>query len=146
MFAEFYVSLVLLPILKVWADPIVARGNVKSEILHYSKSIVAIVSHLQQDTLIKHKMKVVELVSTHRICKCKCFYIYLKVFPIQIAKGLPNHLSSTDPRSVFLAKFICDFLTQTMKVSRVFCLIIFCTGGKCYKGIKQCTFENVLVV
>ncbi len=63
--SEFYVSLVLLPILKLWADPIVARGYVKSEILHYSKSIVAIVSHVQKDTLIKHKMKIIELVCIH---------------------------------------------------------------------------------
>jgi len=51
-----------LPILKIWADPIVAKGYVKSEVLHYSRSIVAIISHVQEVSLAQYKMKIVEMV------------------------------------------------------------------------------------
>jgi hypothetical protein len=35
----------------------------------------------------------------------------------QIARGLPNHFSSTNPRTVELAKFLCELITETMKVA-----------------------------
>ena len=38
------------------------------------------------------------------------------IFVPQIARGLPNHFSSTDPRTVELAKFLCEFLTETIKL------------------------------
>jgi len=34
----------------------------------------------------------------------------------KIARGLPNHFSSSDPRTVELAKFLCELITETMKL------------------------------
>ena len=33
-----------------------------------------------------------------------------------VAQGLPNHFSSTDHRSIQLAKFFCEILTESLKL------------------------------
>lgn len=90
-----FVQNVFVPVLTLWSDPIISRARVKEEVLHYSKLIVVIFSHIKNENLSSFKSIIIQ----------------------QIVRGMPNHFSSTDPRTVILAKYICEFITETFKLS-----------------------------
>ena len=59
---ENFVQNVLLPVLALWADPVIARAHVKAEVVHYSKLIVIIFSHLSKEAVLKFQFSIVEKV------------------------------------------------------------------------------------
>jgi hypothetical protein len=84
----------LLKCLDLWSDKVIARAHVSYEIVHYTKISFIVFYHILPETLAgKAQMGVVE----------------------RLVKGLPNHFNSTDPRTVNLAKFFSQLITDTMK-------------------------------
>ena len=79
--------------LKIWGDPIIARGYVQREVVQCTKLALALLSHCDPDSIVASEMDVAELLVT----------------------GLPNHFNSTDGRIVQLAKFFSEVVTETMK-------------------------------
>ena len=59
---EVFVQHVLLPVMALWADPVIARAYVKAEVVHYCKLIVIIFSHLSSQTVLRFQMDIVEKV------------------------------------------------------------------------------------
>ena len=86
---------VLIKVMQAWSDPIIAKAHVSAEIIHYTQLIFVLFYHLvnNRPILQKYQQKIVE----------------------HIAKGLPNHLNSTDFRTISLAKFLCDMITESLK-------------------------------
>ena len=82
----------LLRSMELWGDPVIARGHVTGEIVHYTKICFLIFYHLEAVTL-SGRLGLAE----------------------RLSAGLPNHFNSTDPRTVILAKFFFQLLTETMK-------------------------------
>lgn len=80
--------------LSLWSDPIISKAYVYKEVIHYTKLSTLIFSHLAGETVLKIQDNIISL----------------------ITQGLPNHFSSTDPRSITLAKFFCELLTESLKV------------------------------
>ena len=86
--------MVLLRCMELWGDPVIARGHVTEEIVHYTKICFIIFYHLEPSTLSgKGQLPLAERLSV----------------------GLPNHFNSTDPRTVVLAKFFFQLLTETIR-------------------------------
>ena len=59
---EIFVQNVLLPVMALWADPVIARAHVKAEVVHYSKLAVIIFSHLSRETVLRFQIAIVEKV------------------------------------------------------------------------------------
>ena len=59
---EIFVPNVLLPVMALWADPVIARAYVKAEVVHYSKLIVIIFSHLSSETVLRFQIAIVDKV------------------------------------------------------------------------------------
>ena len=85
----------LIKVMQAWADPIIARAHVTAEIIHYTHLVFTLFYHLANNKTIlqKYQQQIVE----------------------QVAKGLPNHLNSTDFRTISLAKMICELITKSLK-------------------------------
>lgn len=84
----------LLRSMELWGDPVIAKGHVTDEIVHYTKVCFIILYHLEPSTLSgKGQLALAE----------------------RLSAGLPNHFNSTDPRTVVLAKFFFQLLTETIK-------------------------------
>ena len=84
----------LLKCMELWGDPVIAKGHVTEEIVHYTKVCFIIFYHLEPSTLSgKGQLSLAE----------------------RLSAGLPNHFNSTDPRTVILAKFFFQLLTETIK-------------------------------
>ena len=84
----------LLRSMELWGDPVIARSHVTEEIVHYTKVCFILFYHLEPDTFSgKGQLPLAE----------------------RLSAGLPNHFNSTDPRTVILAKFFFQLLTETMK-------------------------------
>ncbi len=58
----FLLQKVFLPVLTLWADPVIARAHVKAEVVHYSKLIFLIFSHLSKETVQRFQIPIVEQV------------------------------------------------------------------------------------
>ena len=89
------IGVVLIKVMQAWADPVIARAHVSSEIIHYTHLVFVLFYHLVSNKHLVHQyqQKIVE----------------------HIAKGLPNHLNSTDFRTVSLAKMMCELITESLK-------------------------------
>jgi hypothetical protein len=48
----------------LWSDPVIARAHVKAEVVHYSKLIFVIFSHLSKETIGRFQLVIVEQVRT----------------------------------------------------------------------------------
>ena len=85
----------LIKVMNAWADPIIAKAHVTAEIIHYTHLVFSLFYHLasSKTILLSYQQQIVE----------------------QIAKGLPNHLNSTDFRTISLAKMICELMTESLK-------------------------------
>ncbi len=81
-------------VLTLWSDPVVAKGYVFGEVLHYTKLSVMFFSHLSPSQSLEMQEDLIRFV----------------------AQGLPNHFSSSDHRSIQLAKFFCELLTESLKL------------------------------
>jgi len=92
MDTDNYIKL-FIQVLRLWADPVIAKAHVAQEVLHFSRLLFMSFVHLDENEVVKNKMSIVE----------------------QLGKGLPNHFNSTDYRTVKLAQMICDLLTETLK-------------------------------
>ncbi len=79
--------------LRLWGDPVIARAHVSREVIRYSKLVLLLLSHTPVEDLSKVQSGLVGL----------------------LARGLPNHFSSSDGRTVELAKTIGEILTETFK-------------------------------
>ena len=79
--------------LEYWSDPVIARGFVRREIVHYTKLCLTLFAHCDPKVVLTSQMRLVEL----------------------LVRGLPNHYNSTDPRTVTLAKFFSQILTESIK-------------------------------
>ena len=90
------IGTMLIKVMQAWADPIIARAHVTAEIIHYTHLVFVLFYHLASDKNIlqKYQNQIVE----------------------QLAKGLPNHLNSTDYRTISLAKMMCELVTESLKV------------------------------
>ena len=86
---------VLITVMQAWADPIIARAHVSAEIIHYTHLVFTLFYHLvsRKHLVQKYQQQIVE----------------------QIAKGLPNHLNSTDFRTISLAKMIVEMITESLR-------------------------------
>ena len=84
---------VLVPVMRLWADPVIAKAHVSKEVVHFTKLLFLTFVHCKREEVLEHKQKIIE----------------------QMAEGLPNHFNSTDYRTVNLAKMMCDLLTETLK-------------------------------
>ena len=89
------IGAMLIKVMQAWADPIIARAHVTAEIIHYTHLVFVLFYHLasNKNILQKYQNKIVE----------------------QLAKGLPNHLNSTDYRTISLAKMMCELITESLK-------------------------------
>lgn len=86
---------ILINVLQAWADPIIARAHVFAEVVHYAHLIFVLFYHL--------------------VSNRSGLQIYQQRIVEYIAKGLPNHLNSSDFRTVSLAKLICEMVTESLK-------------------------------
>lgn len=84
----------LVKTLSMWSDPVISRAHVSQEVIHYTKLSFVLLTHVPQQTCLAYKMQITE----------------------QMVRGLPNHFNSTDPRTVQLAKFFCEIVTETLKL------------------------------
>ncbi|CAB4055873.1 unnamed protein product [Lepeophtheirus salmonis] len=83
----------LLMFLKLWSDPVIAKADVSTEILYYTRAIFISFFHIPNDVLKKRYLEISKL----------------------LAEGLPHHFSSSDGRTLKLAKFLSDFMIFTLK-------------------------------
>ena len=80
-------------IMTLWADPVIAKAHVTNEVIHYTNLILQIFCHMEEGHALKNQTKI----------------------SLQLAKGLPNHFNSVDFRTVGLAKFLCEILTESLQ-------------------------------
>ena len=80
--------------LTLWSDPIISKAYVYHEVIHYTKLSLLFFSHLSAAESLNGQDSIIKFV----------------------AQGLPNHFSSTDHRSIQLAKFFCEILTESLKL------------------------------
>ncbi len=79
--------------LRLWGDPVIARGYVAREVVHYARVGLALFLHMHRDVVRDNEMRLVEM----------------------LAKGLPNHFDSSDGRTVVLAKLFSELVTGTLR-------------------------------
>ena len=91
-------GIILIKIMQAWADPIIAKAHVFAEIVHYTQLVFVIFYHFLENK--------------------QCVQNYQQKVVEQIAKGLPNHLNSTDFRTITLAKMMCEIITESLKFCR----------------------------
>ena len=77
----------------LWSDPVIAKAYIYDEVIHYTKLSIFIFAHLSPEQALASQDMLIRLVG----------------------QGLPNHFSSTDPRSIQLAKFFCEVITESLK-------------------------------
>ena len=77
----------------LWADPVIAKAYVHQEVIHYTQISLLIFSHMNPKVVLDHQDQLIKW----------------------ITKGLPNHFTSTDHRSIQLAKYFCEIVTETLK-------------------------------
>ena len=80
--------------LALWADPVIAKAYVYREVIHFTKISLLVFAHLSPESTLESQDKCIRL----------------------ITQGLPHHFSSTDHRSIQLAKFFCEVITETLKI------------------------------
>ena len=80
--------------LALWADPVIAKAYVYREVIHFTKISLLIFAHLTPESSLESQDRCIRL----------------------ITQGLPHHFSSTDHRSIQLAKFFCEVITETLKI------------------------------
>ena len=78
----------------LWSDPVIAKAYVYQEVIHFTKLSLFIFTHLNPKSVTKNQDMLIRLVG----------------------QGLPNHFASTDPRSIHLAKFFCEIITESLKL------------------------------
>jgi hypothetical protein len=57
----------------LWSDPVIARAHVKAEVVHYSKLIFVILSHLSKETIGRFQLVIVEQVRTTELLVLRHF-------------------------------------------------------------------------
>ena len=77
----------------LWADPVIAKAYVHQEVIYYTQISLLIFSHMNPKVVLDHQDQLIKW----------------------ITKGLPNHFTSTDHRSIQLAKYFCEIVTETLK-------------------------------
>ncbi len=79
--------------LDLWGDPVISRGHVVQEIIHYTKVAFVTFTHVAPSELSPAiRGRIVE----------------------RLVKGTPNHFNSSDPRTVVLAQFLCRLVTDSL--------------------------------
>jgi len=71
-----FVKKVFLPVLALWADPVIARAYVKSEVVHYSKLIFIVFTHLSEEVVSRFQSAIVEGVGCCVLESTPIFSIY----------------------------------------------------------------------
>ena len=93
-FSEEILKNLLKQAMSLWSDPIIAKAYVYKEVIHYTKLCLFFFTHLSPKMAQSMQDDIIRFV----------------------AQGLPNHFSSTDHRSIQLAKFFCETLTESLKL------------------------------
>jgi len=93
-FDEEIVKNLLKQTMSLWSDPIIAKAYVYKEVIHYTKLCLVLFANLSPKVALSMQDDIMKFV----------------------AQGLPNHFSSTDHRSIQLAKFFCEILTESLKL------------------------------
>ena len=81
--------------LALWADPVIAKAYVYREVIHFTKISLLTFAHTSPELTLQNQDKCIRL----------------------ITQGLPHHFSSTDHRSIQLAKYFCEVITETLKIN-----------------------------
>jgi len=79
--------------LQLWGDPVIAKAYVAGEVMHYSRVTLCLFASLPVATRDQRRGRVVELVM----------------------RGLPNHFDTADGRTVELAHYLSQIVTETLK-------------------------------
>ncbi len=85
---------ILLKALQVWGDPIIARAYVTKEVIHVTQLVLLLFYHARPSDVTTNESKIIE----------------------SLVKGLPNHFNSSDGRTVELAKYLSEIITESLKV------------------------------
>ena len=93
-FSEEILKNLLKQAMSLWSDPIIAKAYVYKEVIHYTKLCLFFFTHLSPEMAQSMQDDIIRFV----------------------AQGLPNHFSSTDHRSIQLAKFFCEIITESLKL------------------------------
>lgn len=80
--------------LTLWSDPVIAKAYIYGEVIHYTKLCLLFFTHCSPGLALKVQDNIIKFV----------------------AQGLPNHFSSSDHRSIQLAKYFCEILTESLKL------------------------------
>ena len=78
--------------LSLWADPVIAKAYVSLEVVHYTKIAYLTFCHFSPESAKKYKAEIVKA----------------------LMQGLPNHFNSSDGRTINLAKFFSQLITDTI--------------------------------
>ena len=78
--------------LTLWADPVIAKAYISREVLRWTKVSFIIFFHIDPTILVQNQMKIIE----------------------KLVSGLPNHFNSSDGRTVILAKYFSELITETL--------------------------------
>ena len=81
--------------LTLWADQNIAKGHIGHEVVHFTRLAIVLFSHLSP------------ALATSQSCQADIIRL--------MTTGLPNHFSSTDPRSIQLAKYFCEVVTEFLR-------------------------------
>ena len=79
--------------LVLWGDPVIARAHLTREVVHCAKLVLLLFSHSAKAAVLRRESRLIEL----------------------LVKGLPNHFNSADGRTVEMAKYLSEVLTETLK-------------------------------